>query len=151
MTTRRLSRNPVPVSAAARLTRPLCPSPTMRSPAGKRRPIIRQRAVWRWGDVFPQRHAAIGTQFIQLSVWAARARAAALEPRRILENGWRGGVGVLRDGARVRGQSADACADEYRVKTSGRSRPLSHTAIISQLEQLPRPICGVTVEPHTMN
>src|SRR5215831_16021535 len=51
---------------------------------GKPRPIIRRRAVWPWVDVFPQRHAAIGTQFIQLS---AERGAGALEPRRILENG----------------------------------------------------------------
>src|SRR5262249_23240846 len=54
------------------------------STPGKRRPIIRHRAVCPCVDVFPQRPAAIGRQLIELG---AERGAGALEPRCILENG----------------------------------------------------------------
>src|SRR5262249_19075250 len=41
---------------------------------GKPRPISRERGAWPWVDVFPQGHAAIRSQFVQLGA-AARADA----------------------------------------------------------------------------
>src|SRR5262249_4089370 len=46
---------------------------------GKPRPISRERGAWPWVDVFPQGHAAIRSQLVQLGA-AARADAKISPP-----------------------------------------------------------------------